>query len=87
MYLYEYSSAYYQAESDRFDDVDSENTIVLEMCVVAAEEELLENLPEEINFQTIKDGFQKFYEQFVDAFTIKYYWDFYDDWAKHEAAY
>lgn len=72
---------------EHFGDVDSENPAVLEMCVVGAEEELCENLPEDVNFQTIKDGFKKFYDRFVDAFISKKYWDYHELWVEDTYSY
>ncbi len=87
MCLYEYSSAYRQAEEDRFGDVDSENTTVLEMCIVSAEEFLCELLPEDVDFQVLKEGLVKFYDSFLAEYYSLYYWDMYSVWAKAQSDY
>ena len=80
MFLYEGSSAYRAAEDARFGDSDDENSIILEKCIVEAEDEICGYLPEDVDFEVIKAGLKKLYEAFVEAYTEKYYWKFH---AKH----
>ena len=68
------------------DDCDDENCKVLEMCVVKAEEMMLEAMPEDLDFQVFKETFVKLYEKFIDVFTSEHYWDLYEKWLAHEMA-
>lgn len=80
MWLVEGTQAYSDAYDERFGDVDDENTIILELCIVGAEEELYENLPEDVDFSIFISCFKNFYEAFIEAYTEKYYWKLH---AKH----
>ena len=76
MFLYEGSQAYNDAYNARFGDVDSENTIILDKCIVAAEDEIIWGcLPEWFEMESFKNGFKKLYEKFIVAYTDKHYWD------------
>ena len=75
MFLYEGSSAYSSAESNRFDDVDSENKAVLEICEeIAAEEIVCDILPEWFDLDDFKAGFKKLYQEIVAEITERIYW-------------
>ncbi len=77
MFLYEGSQAYSDAFEARFGDVDSENSIILDKCIVAAEEEAgwIFSFPDDFEFETFKNGLKNLYEKFVSAYVVVHYWD------------
>jgi hypothetical protein len=57
-----------------YEDIDSENTEILEQCIVKAEETLLEMLPPQTDFNAFKAIFTKLYDDFIEKFTDENYW-------------
>jgi hypothetical protein len=62
------------------EDVDSENTVILEQCIVKAEETLLEMLPKDTDFNAFKTIFTNLYDDFVAYFTDENYWKLHADY-------
>lgn len=78
MWLAEGTSAYRAAYDDRFGDDDSDNPIIIERCIVNAEESMFEAIggfvEDEFDFAAFIKNFNKLYNSVIDAFIDKNYW-------------
>ena len=78
MWLAEGTQAYADAYDARFGDVDDENPIIIEKCIVEAEEEAgwIFPFPEDFEFETFKSLLKKFYESYINAYIDTHYWKY-----------